>query len=172
MECKRYDGVYKDYDGFKRNILFDSVCVDSSRGNSLYLFPYNAAIIKRKAEKSKTKYSRGSIYGMRQNGKLARFFQHGMLYSSGFFIIMEIGDLIIYSQESVSIFGLRTDEYYYSANLNSKIRLLRKRNLKKDFSSNPDFIKNLESLKNLLDKSSDGKYKIVRVYSNSLKTKT
>lgn len=159
-QCTNVAGVYLTSEDFKTSTLNkDSICTDN-KDNKLkigWIGSIDGHIggkITLVEGDVKKKYNYDSIFGFLYNGDKYRL-QKRVLGSSDAFKIIDTSGLIIYSQEDP---GSPFSFYFYSTEINTDIKSLRFKNLKKDFPDKRNFLTQVRECgwKMLVKKSENG----------------
>jgi hypothetical protein len=94
-----------------------------------------------------TKYTFGSVYGYYQDSVMYRAWQKRKLFSDyGFYNVLGSSGLTLYSKRSSHHRSNGYTWYYYSTTPTGEVKRLTTRNLERDFSAHPEFIRSVSEL--------------------------
>lgn len=132
------NGVYKTETDFTSHVVADSCLTDSQN----YIQSYRT-VLKVCRNGKMDRYRYGQVFGYFQNGVKYRVYRKGAVFSEGGYCeVLKEGALPVYKGRSTHHRSNGHVVYYYSKGLSGTLRRFTIRNLKIDFSDDPDFLRN------------------------------
>lgn len=163
------NALYKTEQDFLNNLFINPVPTDANNrieqklGKKLWVYR-NGQV---------TKYTFGSVYGYYQDSVMYRAWQKRKLFSAyGFYNVLGSSGLTLYSKRSSHHRSNGYTWYYYSMTPTGEVKRLTTRNLERDFSAHPEFIR---SVSELLDRqganarSAEGRLLILTYFTEMVK---
>lgn len=161
--CVEKIKLYTTYQDFRSSTTTDSVCL-SVKNNKFSVF-YNKLTLKDGGKKRK--YAHGSLWAYQRGDDVYRYFDEATTFGTyGYHKILDQSGLIIYSKKESCGYRMSSTctYYFYSKDLQSPLKKLNLKNLKKDF-PNASFIAEAEKLEELTERDEkSGNFKINNVY--------
>jgi hypothetical protein len=163
------NALYKTERDFLNNLFINPVPTDENNrieqklGKNLWVYR-NGQV---------TKYKFGSVYGYYQDSVTYRAWQKRKLFSDyGFYKVLGSSGLTLYSKRSSHHRSSGYTWYYYSTSSAGEIRRLTTRNLERDFSAHPEFVRLVSELLDRQDagaRSEDGRLVILTYFTEMVK---
>jgi hypothetical protein len=157
-------GVYLTEQDFSNNVLTDYSLTDDEN----YLVERFSKKVEVSRNGIKRVYRFGAIYGYLKDGIKYRSYGSSTKFFSdyGYYKVIDDSGLIIYAKKSSGHKSGGRLWYYYSNSLTSPLKLISKRNLRKDFNDRPYFLelvaKSVKSREYLVEV--EGKLLINQIY--------
>lgn len=132
--CKQSLKLYQSYDDYVNKKPIDTACL--SLKENRFNRSWGRVVIKEK-NKSKRRYTHGSLWGYQRGETLYRYFDDGKTFGAvyGYLELVDSNGLFIYAFREMynyGIIGAYKIHYHYSKGLDAPIKELKMKNLRED----------------------------------------